>query len=184
MSFPIHDREQRRRLDPRPKPYFVRLSDGVHVGYRKGKSVSRWVIRRWDGEDYRLETIPKIYPDDDEVADGRRFLSFQQVVAKIMTDDAKIPLKCSFCGKGYKQVAKLIAGPSIFICDECVALCQIYLDHPDQKGKLLVDKEFKPVLRDGEPVFEPITANEMKKLLERYDYADDLTRAEAPPDAP
>jgi len=174
MSFPIHDRDQRRKLDPRAKPYFVRLSDGIHVGYRKGKSTSRWVVRRYDGADYSIRTIPKIYPDDDELSDGRRFLSFQQVVAKIMTDDAKIPVKCSFCGKGPKQVAKLIAGPSVFICDECVALCQIYLDHPDRKGKLLVDKEFKPVLRDGEPVFEPMTTDEVRLFRERYDYAGDL----------
>lgn len=32
-------------------------------------------------------------------------------------------LKCSFCGKSQKQVAQLIAGPQIYICDECVALC-------------------------------------------------------------
>ena len=32
-------------------------------------------------------------------------------------------LKCSFCGKSQKQVQQLIAGPQIYICDECVALC-------------------------------------------------------------
>ena len=32
-------------------------------------------------------------------------------------------LKCSFCGKMQKQVRKLIAGPGVFICDECIALC-------------------------------------------------------------
>jgi hypothetical protein len=170
MSFPIHDREHRRKLEPRSKPYFVRLCDGVHVGYRKGKSVSRWVIRRYDGEDYRLETIRKIYPDDDEAADGRRFLSFQQVVAKIMSLDAKIPVRCSFCGKDHKQVSKLIAGPSVFICDECVALCQIYLDHPDRKGKLVVDETFKPVLKDGEPIFRPLTNAEAEWVRENYEY--------------
>jgi ATP-dependent Clp protease ATP-binding subunit ClpX len=33
------------------------------------------------------------------------------------------PLKCSFCGKGQDEVKKLIAGPSVFICNECVELC-------------------------------------------------------------
>ena len=33
------------------------------------------------------------------------------------------PLKCSFCGKGQDEVKKLIAGPSVFICNECVDLC-------------------------------------------------------------
>ena len=32
-------------------------------------------------------------------------------------------LKCSFCGKGQKEVRKLIAGPTVYICDDCVNLC-------------------------------------------------------------
>ena len=32
-------------------------------------------------------------------------------------------LKCSFCGKTQKQVRKLIAGPGVYICDECIDLC-------------------------------------------------------------
>lgn len=38
-------------------------------------------------------------------------------------DDGK-PLYCSFCGKSQHEVKKLIAGPSVFICDECVELCE------------------------------------------------------------
>ncbi|MEO1582597.1 MAG: ClpX C4-type zinc finger protein, partial [Pseudomonadota bacterium] len=37
-------------------------------------------------------------------------------------DDSKL-LYCSFCGKSQHEVRKLIAGPSVFICDECVELC-------------------------------------------------------------
>ena len=33
------------------------------------------------------------------------------------------PLECSFCGKSHKQVKKLIAGPGVYICDECIDLC-------------------------------------------------------------
>jgi ATP-dependent Clp protease ATP-binding subunit ClpX len=40
-----------------------------------------------------------------------------------MTTTAQ-PLRCSFCGKGEKEVRKLIAGPNVFICDECVEVCQ------------------------------------------------------------
>ena len=36
---------------------------------------------------------------------------------------AKKPLRCSFCNKTQDDVAKLIAGPALFICDECVAIC-------------------------------------------------------------
>ena len=32
-------------------------------------------------------------------------------------------LSCSFCGKGQREVGKLIAGPTVYICDECVELC-------------------------------------------------------------
>ena len=37
-------------------------------------------------------------------------------------------LKCSFCGKTQDQVKKLIAGPEVYICDECVELCNEILD--------------------------------------------------------
>ena len=37
-------------------------------------------------------------------------------------DSGKL-LYCSFCGKSQNEVRKLIAGPSVFICDECVDLC-------------------------------------------------------------
>ena len=36
---------------------------------------------------------------------------------------SKETLKCSFCGKSQKQVIKLIAGPGVYICDECIDLC-------------------------------------------------------------
>lgn len=36
--------------------------------------------------------------------------------------------RCSFCGKGSEEVARLIAGPRVRICDECVALCNRILD--------------------------------------------------------
>ncbi len=42
---------------------------------------------------------------------------------KITKEDAKSTLYCSFCGKSQHEVRKLIAGPTVFICDECVELC-------------------------------------------------------------
>jgi hypothetical protein len=39
-------------------------------------------------------------------------------------------LHCSFCGKSQHNVAKLIAGPSVFICDECVGLCNKIIGQP------------------------------------------------------
>jgi len=43
------------------------------------------------------------------------------------TDD-KTQLKCSFCGKAQEQVKKLIAGPGVYICDECIELCNEIID--------------------------------------------------------
>ena len=37
-------------------------------------------------------------------------------------------LKCSFCSKSQDQVRKLIAGPGVYICDECIDLCNEILD--------------------------------------------------------
>ena len=38
-------------------------------------------------------------------------------------DSSKNTLYCSFCGKSQHEVRKLIAGPTVFICDECVVMC-------------------------------------------------------------
>lgn len=43
------------------------------------------------------------------------------------TKDAGV-LRCSFCGKGQKEVKKLIAGPGVYICDECIDLCNDIID--------------------------------------------------------
>jgi ATP-dependent Clp protease ATP-binding subunit ClpX len=47
-------------------------------------------------------------------------------------------LKCSFCGKSQDQVRKLIAGPGVYICDECIDLCNEILDEE------LVDSQGNP----------------------------------------
>jgi len=45
-----------------------------------------------------------------------------------MTTKAKAPYRCSFCGKSQEQVRKLIAGQGVYICDECINLCQEIID--------------------------------------------------------
>ena len=44
-------------------------------------------------------------------------------MANSSSGDSKNTLYCSFCGKSQHEVRKLIAGPTVFICDECVELC-------------------------------------------------------------
>ena len=160
MTFAIHEREQRARLEIRAKPYFVRLSDGVHLGYRKGKSISRWVVRTRRHGKYRTETVADVEPDDSLPPDGVRVLSFQQAVELIMTKSTS-KLGCSFCGKKRTEVAKLVAGPGVFICDECVAACQLYIQYPSEGEKLLFE-DGKPVMKNGKPVFVPLSQEERR----------------------
>ncbi len=161
MAFAIHDPELRALLEIRAKPYFVRIADGLHLGYRKGKSVSRWVVRRNLNGRYRTRTVQGVQPDDRFAADGLQFLNFQQMVNRLMTE-SKTRICCSFCGKGPKAVAKLIAGPGVFICDGCVAMCQLYIDNPAEDSKLLI-KDGQPVLKDGKPVFVPLLEEELRQ---------------------
>jgi ATP-dependent Clp protease ATP-binding subunit ClpX len=55
-------------------------------------------------------------------------------------------LHCNFCGKSQKEVKKLIAGPGVYICDECIELCNdiIYEDSLKSTSKASVDKVPKP----------------------------------------
>ncbi len=55
-------------------------------------------------------------------------------------------LKCSFCGKSQKQVKKLIAGPGVYICDECIDLCnEIIEEELAETSELRFDELPKPV---------------------------------------
>ena len=45
-------------------------------------------------------------------------------------NDEKGQLKCSFCGKSQDQVRKLVAGPGVYICDECIELCTEIVEVP------------------------------------------------------
>ena len=54
-------------------------------------------------------------------------------------------LKCSFCGKSQKQVKKLIAGPGVYICDECIDLCnEIIEEELSQSSEVKFDELPKP----------------------------------------
>ena len=78
-------------------------------------------------------------------------------------DDDKI-LKCSFCGKTQDQVKKLIAGPEVYICDECVELCNEILDEEFLDNK---EKEIEGTKSDKneKPIPKP---HEIKAYLDQY----------------
>ncbi len=69
--------------------------------------------------------------------------------------DAKSTLYCSFCGKSQHEVRKLIAGPTVFICDECVELC---MDIIREEHKIAFVKS-----KDGVP-----TPKEIREVLDDY----------------
>jgi ATP-dependent Clp protease ATP-binding subunit ClpX len=76
-------------------------------------------------------------------------------MTKLSGGDSKNTLYCSFCGKSQHEVRKLIAGPTVFICDECVELC---MD--------IIREEHKSALvktRDGVP-----TPQEICRVLDDY----------------
>mgnify|MGYP002630182649 FL=1 len=92
------------------------------------------------------------------------------------SDDGKL-LYCSFCGKSQHEVRKLIAGPSVFVCDECVDLCNDIireeLDNTTENGQTALPKphEIKGILDEyviGQPAAKKVLAvavyNHYKRL--------------------
>ena len=59
----------------------------------------------------------------------------------------KDSLFCSFCGKNQKEVKKLIAGPTVFVCDECVELCMDIIKE-DTKNNTIKTKQNIPKPRE------------------------------------
>ena len=79
------------------------------------------------GEVVRIFDYTTIEDHDDQEGDPMdRFLDHQ---AALFDDEASHKLTCSFCGKGQHEVKKLIAGPTSYICDECIGLCAEIVAH-------------------------------------------------------
>lgn len=76
-------------------------------------------------------------------------------MSKVSNGDSKNTLYCSFCGKSQHEVRKLIAGPTVFICDECVELC---MDIIREENKTSFVKS-----RDGVP-----SPQEISEVLDDY----------------
>ena len=76
-------------------------------------------------------------------------------MTKAASGDSKSTLYCSFCGKSQHEVRKLIAGPTVFICDECVELC---MDIIREEHKIAFVKN-----KDGVP-----TPREIREVLDDY----------------
>ena len=70
--------------------------------------------------------------------------------------DDKKQLKCSFCGKTQEQVKRLVAGPGVYICDECIELCSE-----------IIEEEFEDARTETELNDVPKPA-EIKEILDQY----------------
>ena len=77
-------------------------------------------------------------------------------------DDPNNNLFCSFCGKNQKEVTKLIAGPAVYICDECIQLCSEIIEEESEKDS----REFEQIL----------VPEEIKKMLDEYVIEQELAK--------
>ena len=85
-------------------------------------------------------------------------------------DDTR--LKCSFCGKTQDQVKKLIAGPGVYICDECVDLCNEILDEElfDSSSQTQTKEPSIPLIAD---IPKPV---EIKSYLDQHIIGQDAAK--------
>ncbi|HYG87561.1 MAG TPA: ATP-dependent Clp protease ATP-binding subunit ClpX [Azospirillum sp.] len=74
-------------------------------------------------------------------------------MTKSSSGDSKNTLYCSFCGKSQHEVRKLIAGPTVFICDECVELCMDII-REENKTTLVKSRDGVPTPRDIHAVLD------------------------------
>ncbi len=72
-------------------------------------------------------------------------------------NDQSVSCSCSFCGKGQEEVGKLIAGPNVYICDECIELCNEIMTDSSQEEQAPADF--------GRQVLKP---KEIKAYLDEY----------------
>jgi len=81
---------------------------------------------------------------------------------------AATQVRCSFCAKPSSEVEKVIAGPGVYICNECVGLC----------SQILLTEQGKPAAPDAQrPAWEKMTDEEILDLLPRISAVGEQTEA-------
>ncbi len=77
-------------------------------------------------------------------------------------NDKNDDLFCSFCGKSQKEVTKLIAGPAVYICDECIQLCSEIIEEESEQAGTQPERHLTP--------------KEIKAMLDEYVIEQDLAK--------
>ena len=81
-------------------------------------------------------------------------------------------LRCSFCGKLKDQVERIIAGPGVCICNECIELCKSVLDEESKHRKIMKEKQ-----AEEKPSYETLKRpEEIKKALDEYIIGQDAAK--------
>jgi integrase len=139
----LESRAARGKLKASGKPYYKAIGEGLHLGYRKGATVGKWVCRRYIGsQQYAVETIATA--DDIEDADGDRVLTFYQAQDRARTRGSELAY----------------AGP--YRVRDAVAA---YLKHLEGKpseydGKIRLERHVLPAL--GDELVDRLTAERIR----------------------
>jgi hypothetical protein len=93
--------------------------------------------------------------------------------AGTVVSEANSTLHCSFCGKSQHEVRQLIAGPTVFICDECVGLCNGIIENEEVLDFFTADDEHAALAdAHGKPAEELVSdVLRAKKYTERWRFA-------------
>ena len=81
-------------------------------------------------------------------------------MAKNSSDKSDKNIKCSFCGKTQENVKKIVAGPGVYICDECIGICKNIVDEDYYE-----DEDVQYTLGEDEELPNP---EQIKKILDEY----------------
>ncbi len=94
----------------------------------------------------------------------------------MIKNDENKPVRCSFCGKPQDEAKKFIAGPGVYICDECVQLCYSILE---EENLLASNPHYQPEMDNGDDgEMQVLKPREIKEKLDQYVIGqDDAKRA-------
>ena len=109
----------------------MRTSDAVNIGRSKGllNSFTSQIARRDRNDRRKVARTGVVSPLRKRAVPQLKFAGSALMLKLWLTTirntlfAVSAPMKCSFCGKRANEVKQLIAGPNIFICDECVDVC-------------------------------------------------------------